>query len=127
MNQTRYWSWHMVAGIAIFVLLGLHMSTMHLGGLTGLFVADKTQESVAMENSQARDAQMTMTIAYILLLGIALYHGLYGLRTILFELTLKPAAEKILTTVLLIIGLGLFGLGTWAAIVAHISASTGKG
>lgn len=117
----------MVAGIAIFVLLGLHMSTMHLGGLTGLFVADKTQESVAMENSQARDAQMTMTIAYILLLGIALYHGLYGLRTILFELTLKPAAEKILTTVLLIIGLGLFGLGTWAAIVAHISASTGKG
>ena len=33
-------------------------------------------------------------ITYILLLGAALYHGLYGLRTILFELTLSRALEK---------------------------------
>lgn len=127
MNQTRYWTWHMFAGVAIFVLLGLHMATMHLGGSTGLFVADKTLESVAPQNSQARDAQLSMTVAYILLLGIALFHGLYGLRTILFELTLKPATEKAISALLLIAGLCFFGLGTWAAIVAHSTAIVARG
>jgi succinate dehydrogenase hydrophobic anchor subunit len=56
---------------------------------------------------------------------VALYHGLYGLRTILFELTLKPAAEKAITFVFLVVGLGLFGLGTWAAIVVHAIAIAG--
>ena len=64
-------------------------------------------------------------MTYILLLGTALYHGLYGLRTILFELTLKPAAEKAVSVVLLVAGLGLFGLGTWAAIAVHAIAAAG--
>jgi succinate dehydrogenase hydrophobic anchor subunit len=127
MNQTRYWSWHMAAGAAIFVLLGLHMATMHLGGLTGLFVADPNLESVAELNSQARDALASMTAMYVLLLGIALFHGLYGLRTILFELTLKPATEKAITVILLMVGLGLFAFGTWAAVVAHNAASLARG
>jgi succinate dehydrogenase hydrophobic anchor subunit len=127
MNQTRFWSWHMAAGVAIFVLLGLHMATMHMGGLTGLFVADRTLESVAEPNSQARDALLSMTVMYVLLLSIALFHGLYGLRTILFELTLKPATEKAITAILLIAGLGLFAFGTWAAIVAHNASSLVRG
>ncbi|MBP1610375.1 MAG: hypothetical protein H6Q04_2610 [Acidobacteria bacterium] len=127
MNQTRYWSWHMVAGVIILVLLGLHMVTMHMGGLTGLFVADRTLESVAEPNSQARDALLSMTFMYVVLLGIALFHGLYGLRTILFELTLKPATEKVISALLLIAGLGLFVFGTWAAITAHNAASLARG
>jgi succinate dehydrogenase/fumarate reductase cytochrome b subunit len=127
MNQTRYWSWHMAAGVAIFVLLGLHMATMHMGGLTGLFVADRSLESAAEPNSQARDALLSMTVMYVLLLGIALFHGLYGLRTILFELTLKPATERAISVVLFIAGLGLFAFGTWAAIVAHNAASLARG
>ena len=127
MNQTRYWSWHMAAGAAIFVLLGLHMVTMHMGGITGLFVADRTLESVAEPNSQARDALLSMTFMYVVLLGIALFHGLYGLRTILFELTLKPATEKVISALLLIAGLGLFVFGTWAAIAAHNAASLARG
>jgi succinate dehydrogenase hydrophobic anchor subunit len=127
MKQTKYWTWHMTAGAVIFILLGLHMATMHMGGLTGLFVADRTQESVGLINSQARDARLSMTVAYILLLGLGLFHGLYGLRTIIFELTLKPAIEKVISVILLIAGLGLFGLGTWAAIVAHGAALLSRG
>jgi succinate dehydrogenase / fumarate reductase membrane anchor subunit len=66
-------------------------------------------------------------VTYVLLLGLALYHGLYGLRTILFELTLKPAAEKAVTALLLLLGLGLFGLGTWAAFAAHGAALAARG
>ncbi len=127
MRETRYWTWHMAAGVVIFVLLGLHMATMHAGGLTGLFVSHPGEESVAQVNSQARDARALLTGGYILLLGIALYHGLYGLRTILFELSLRPGAEKAVSAVLLILGLGLFGLGTWAALAAHAAALAARG
>jgi succinate dehydrogenase / fumarate reductase membrane anchor subunit len=113
----------MAAGIAIFVLLGLHMTTMHLGGLTGLMVADPTDEAASPANSQARDASLFLTLAYVALLGLALYHGLYGLRTILFELTLQPQTEKVVTAILVIVGLGLIGLGAWAAVIAHNAAN----
>jgi succinate dehydrogenase/fumarate reductase cytochrome b subunit len=127
MRETKYWTWHMAAGVVIFVLLGLHMTTMHMGGLTGLFVSHPGEESVARVNSQARDAQLFFTVSYIILLGVALYHGLYGLRTILFELTLRPALEKAVSAVLVILGLALFGLGAWAAIAAHSAALFARG
>jgi succinate dehydrogenase / fumarate reductase membrane anchor subunit len=124
MRETKYWTWHMAAGVVIFFLLGLHMLIMHLGGTTHLFVP-YAGEAVSRANSLFRDGRLFFTVTYILLLGVALYHGLYGLRTILFELTLKPAVEKAISFVLLVIGLGLFGLGTWAAITVHTIAIAG--
>jgi succinate dehydrogenase / fumarate reductase membrane anchor subunit len=124
MRETKYWTWHMAAGVVILFLLGLHMLIMHLGGITHLFVP-YGGEAVSKSNSLFRDSRLFFTLTYILLLGVALYHGLYGLRTILFELTLKPIVEKGITFVLLIVGLGLFGLGTWAAIATHAIARVG--
>lgn len=121
-GETRYWTWHMAAGVAMLVLLGMHMVTMHLGGLTGLYVADRAEGAASLANSQARDASIFLTVVYILLLGLALYHGLYGLRTILFELTLRASVERVITVALVVIGLGLFGLGTWAMLAAHSAA-----
>jgi succinate dehydrogenase/fumarate reductase cytochrome b subunit len=126
MRETKLWTWHLIAGVAILVLLGLHMLTMHVGQLTGLFVADTSLSTVAPENSVARDGQLLLTIGYVLLLGVALYHGLYGLRNILLELTLGPGTARALTVVLVIVGLGLFTLGTWAAISAHGLALAGR-
>jgi len=124
MRETKYWTWHMAAGVVILFLLGLHMLIMHTGGITHLF-APHGGEAISRENSLFRDSQLFFVVTYILLLGVALYHGLYGLRTILFELTLKPILEKTITVVLLVIGLGLFGLGTWAAIAVHAIAIAG--
>lgn len=125
MRETKYWTWHMAAGVVILFLLGLHMLIMHLGGMTHLFVQNPGEPAISKMNSMARDGNLFFTVTYILLLGVALYHGLYGLRTILFELTLKPAAEKAISALLLILGLGLFGLGTWAAVVVHFAAVRG--
>jgi succinate dehydrogenase/fumarate reductase cytochrome b subunit len=124
MRETKYWTWHMAAGVVIFFLLGLHMTVMHLGGITHFF-APYAGEAVSKANSLFRDGSFFFTVTYIILLGVALYHGLYGLRTILFELTLKPAIEKAISVVLLVVGLGLFGLGTWAAIAVHAIAIAG--
>jgi len=124
MRETKYWTWHMAAGVVILFLLGLHMLIMHVGGITHLF-APHGGEAISQANSLFRDRQLMFTVTYILLLGVVLYHGLYGLRTILFELTLKPAVEKALSVVLLVVGLGLMGLGTWAAITVHAIAVAG--
>ncbi len=124
MRETKYWTWHMAAGVVILFLLGLHMLIMHVGGITHLF-APNGGEAVSKDNSLYRDGMLFFTVTYILLLGVALYHGLYGLRTILYELTLKPAVEKSVSFLLLIMGLGLFGLGTWAAVTAHAVAALG--
>jgi len=108
-NGTKYWTWHMAAGVVLLVLLGLHMMIMHMGGSLHLF-APQGSDAVSKANSQWRDSQIWFTITYVLLLGVGLYHGLYGLRTILCELTLKPALEKTVTAVLLVVGFGLFDL-----------------
>ena len=121
MRETKYWTWHMAAGVVILLLLGLHMLIMHTGGITDWF-SPNPGESISKENSLWRDGQLFFTVTYIILLGIALFHGLYGLRTILFELSLKPAAEKAVSALLLIVGLGLFILGTWAAIAVRAVA-----
>ena len=124
MRETKYWTWHMAAGVVIFFLLGLHMLIMHMGSITQLFMPHGG-EAISKANSLFRDGNLLFTVTYVILLGTALYHGLYGLRTMLFELTLAPAVEKAVTLVLAILGLGLFGLGTWAAITAHAIAITG--
>ena len=124
MKGTKYWTWHMAAGVVILFVLGLHMLIMHVGSTTHWF-APYSGDSDSVQNSLFRDARPFFTITYVLLLGIALYHGLYGLRTMLFELTLKPAIEKTITVVFVILGLGLFGLGTWAAVVVHGIALAG--
>jgi succinate dehydrogenase / fumarate reductase membrane anchor subunit len=124
MRETKYWTWHMTTGVVILFLLGLHMLVMHVGGITHLFVP-YGGEAVSRVNSLFRDGKLFFTMTYVLLLAAALYHGLYGLRTILFELTLKPAIEKGVTVVMLAVGLGLFGLGAWAAIAAHALAIAG--
>jgi succinate dehydrogenase / fumarate reductase membrane anchor subunit len=114
----------MSAGVVLVFLLGLHMLIMHMGG-TAHWFAPYGSKPAELQNSLFRDGKLFFTVTYVLLLGIALYHGLYGLRTMLFELTLKPAIEKSITLVLVVAGLGLFGLGTWAAVVAHSIALAG--
>ena len=125
MRETRYWTWHMVAGVVIFFFLGLHMLIMHLGGLTGLFTVSQSVEATDTVNSLARDRSWFFTITYVVLLGAALYHGLYGLKNIIFELTLKPAMEKVVAGLLLVVGIGLFTFGAWAAFATHQLAQGG--
>ena len=122
--MTKYWTAHITAGVLILFLLGLHMAIMHMGGLLHLF-APHGGEAVSMENSLARDGSLFFTLTYVIMLGVALYHGLYGLRTILFELTLSPRMETAVTVGLIALGIALFALGSMATVAAHGMASMG--
>jgi succinate dehydrogenase hydrophobic anchor subunit len=114
MRDQRWWTWHVAAGVVILVLLGLHMTIMHLSSVVDVFNAPGT-EPIAWENVIDRARSGFFLVTYILLLGAALFHGLYGLRNIVFELGPGAGARKGISALLVVVGLALFVFGTWAA------------
>jgi len=118
MRDRSLWTWHMAAGLVILVLLGLHMVIMHLDDSVGIF-NPAGGHAIEWDNVVARGKDVFFSVTYVVLLGTALFHGLYGLRNILFELNPKPALKTVVSWVLILGGLGLFVVGTWAAWASH--------
>jgi succinate dehydrogenase / fumarate reductase membrane anchor subunit len=114
MRDQQLWTWHVAAGVVVLVFLGLHMATMHIDTMLGVFNRPGT-EAIDWTNVVERARRTFYLLTYIVLLGAALFHGLYGLRNILFELNPGAGLKKGLSLLLVFVGVGLFGLGTWAA------------
>ena len=114
MRESTLWFWHIIAGAVILVLLGIHMAIMHLDDILALYANTTSWQTVI-----ARSQQGFFMITYIILLGAALYHGLYGFRTILFELNLRKGTQKAITWLFLAGGILLFVYGTWVAIALY--------
>ncbi len=57
-------------------------------------------------------------VTYVILLGAALFHGLYGLRNILLELNPGRRLRRTINLGLSAVGLALFAFGTWAALAS---------
>ena len=123
MRDQRLWTWHVLAGGVIFVFLGLHMAVMHLDALLGWFTPAGVKP-IAWDSVVQRARLGFFTVSYVVLLGAALFHGLYGLRNILFELGLGSIAKKGLNLVLAVGGVALFAFGAWAAWAAGALART---
>ena len=114
MRDQRLWTWHVLAGLVILVLLGLHMAVMHLDTVLGWFNPDG-MKPIAWASVVERARMGFFTVSYVVLLGAALFHGLYGLRNILFELGPGRALKGLISVVLALGGAGLFVFGAWAA------------
>ena len=123
MRDQKLWTWHVAAGLFILVFLGLHMVIMHMSETIGIG-NPAAGHPVDWANVVARGKSAFFMLSYILLLGTALFHGLYGLRNILCELGPSAGLKKTINALLLLGGLGLFGLGTWAAIASFQLART---
>jgi succinate dehydrogenase hydrophobic anchor subunit len=122
MRDRTLWTGHIGAGLVILVLLGLHMAIMHLDATLGIF-GTPGAEPIEWESVAERAKSLFFTVTYILLLGAALYHGLYGLRNILLELNPGAAVRRTINVGLSLVGLALFGFGTWAALAAPGAAT----
>jgi len=115
MRESKLWSWHILTAVIILVLLGLHMGIMHLGAILnalGIGSGDPTHSDEVFRRSQ----QLFFMITYILLLGAALFHGLYGLRSMLFELSFSKTAEKFIGGLCAVAGFALFIYGSYIAV-----------
>jgi succinate dehydrogenase hydrophobic anchor subunit len=116
MRDQTLWTWHLGAAVIIAVLLGMHMIIMHLNLIVGI-MNPAGGHPIDWANVVARAKSAGFMVTYVLLLGAALFHGLYGLRNILLELNPSKGIRQLITLVLLLGGLGLFAFGTWAAVV----------
>jgi succinate dehydrogenase / fumarate reductase membrane anchor subunit len=114
-RESRLWFWHILAAIVILFLLGMHMGTMHLGAILSS-IGFGSRDPVKSADVFHRSQQLIYMITYILLLGSALFHGLYGLRSMLFELTLSKGMEKAIGSVCAVAGIVLFIYGTYVAV-----------
>ncbi len=117
MRDQKLWTWHLAAGLVILFLLGVHMTIMHLDAVVHLAgLNPQGGRPIDWGNVFARARSAAFAASYVLLLGAALFHGLYGLRNILHELNPAPWLKRVAGAILLLAGLGLFAYGTWAAI-----------
>lgn len=123
MRESRFWGLHMISAVVILVFLGLHMALMHLDGTLAL-INPALDKPLAWDRVLARARSDFFTVTYILMLAAALFHGLYGLRTMICELIGNPRVRKLVTVVFLSGGMALFGLGTYAIIAMHLAANT---
>jgi succinate dehydrogenase / fumarate reductase membrane anchor subunit len=116
MRESKLWFWHILSAVIILVLLGVHMGTMHLGailGAIGIGSADPVKSAEVFHRSQ----QLIFMVTYIVLLGAALFHGLYGLRSMLLELSLSRALEKAIGGLCAVAGFVLFIYGSYVAVL----------
>jgi succinate dehydrogenase hydrophobic anchor subunit len=118
MRESKLWFWHILSAGIILVLLGVHMGTMHWGAILqafGIGSADPVRSSEVFRRSR----QFIYLASYIVLLGAALFHGLYGLRSMLLELSLSRAMEKAIGGICAAAGVVLFLYGSYAAAVVY--------
>ena len=115
MRESKLWFWHILTAVVILVLLGVHMGIMHLSEILGFFGIG-SGDPVNSANVFRRSQEAIFMVTYILLLGAGLFHGLYGLRSMLFELSLSRSLEKAIGGLCAVAGIGLFIYGSYTAI-----------
>jgi len=115
MKEARNWTWQIITGVVILFCGALHMITVHMDDILGWF-NPAGGKAVEWANVAARSADTTSMVIYIILLGATLYHGLYGIRNIVFELRPSAGIEKLITVLLWLAGLGIFAVGFYGAV-----------
>jgi succinate dehydrogenase hydrophobic anchor subunit len=118
MRDRTLWTWHICAGAVILVFLGLHMTIMHLNGTFPAFNSPAGGEPESWGNVAARARNLVFTVTYVVMLGAALFHGLFGLRNILLELNPGAGLRRGINVVLSLAGVALFAFGAWVAVKA---------
>ena len=105
-ERASSWSWILQAftGVMLLVLLGLHMVAQHFVVAGGL----RTYADVVAYISNP--FIFVLEIAFLI---VVTWHALLGVRAVLFDLGLKPQAERRVTVVLTIIGVLAVTYGIW--------------
>ena len=123
MRDRTLWTWHICAGVGILVFLGLHMTIMHVNGTFPTGNNPFGGEAESWQNVAARARNLFFTVTYVVMLGAALFHGLFGLRNILLELNPGAGLRRSINVALSVLGLALFAFGAWVAVAAPGVAS----
>lgn len=98
------WLWQSFTGIALLLLVGLHMIANH-------FIAQGGIRDYAGVIDYLRNPVIVALEVLFLLLVTS--HALLGVRSILFDLGLSQRTERFITGVMWVLGLLTIGYGLW--------------
>lgn len=120
MKESNFWSWHILAAFIILIVLSLHIGVMHLDNLL-LALGFGYEDVLSFKSVVERSKTVYYLVFYLILLAAALYHGLYGFRSILLELSIGRKLEKPIRFIIPLGGLALFIYGAYDIIVGFTS------
>lgn len=110
MRETRFWTLSLASSGLVGILLVLHFALMHFAPL---FYGQTVEQARSFSEMLARGRDILQMVVYILFLAFALYHGLYGLRGIMLELSVFRRWERSVTGGLLLLGVVFFAYGAY--------------
>ncbi|MDJ0653318.1 MAG: hypothetical protein QNJ40_04115 [Xanthomonadales bacterium] len=111
MRETKYWALNLLAGLLILVLLAQHMAVMQLDGWLEKWLADWIPP-LSWPGLVERGTNLIQMVSYVLLLGLGLFHGFYGLNKILAEFIQGDQKRRIIRLGCTVMGILLFVVGT---------------
>jgi succinate dehydrogenase cytochrome b556 subunit len=105
-ERTSSWSWILQAftGVLLVVLLGLHMVVQHFVVEGGLRNYEQVVEYLS------NPFVFLLEVAFLI---VVTWHALLGVRAIILDLGLKPAAERRVTAFLSLVGVVTVAYGVW--------------
>lgn len=119
-RNLKFWLLNAICGLIVLVFASMHLASFHLDDMMALVLANST-EPLAWAQVSARGESLAYAIGYIFLLGTALFHGFYGLHTVLTEVWSSTRAVAIVNFICWLGGLGLFAIGSAATIYFHVT------
>lgn len=117
LKESKLWTLHLLGGAALIVLLSAHMGLMHYERI--LASLGWIEPHVRGFTSVALRARSTVwSVWYVLLLAVALYHGLYGTRRVLQEVWSSRSAARVINVAVVALGAVVLAYGVWTAVAA---------
>jgi succinate dehydrogenase / fumarate reductase membrane anchor subunit len=108
------WGWivQAITGVLVLVLITVHMIANHFIVSRGLRNFDDVVSYLS---------NPIVVVWEVVFLAVVTWHGLLGLRAILFDFGLSPVTERRITRLLTVVGVVAVVYGLWltAVIVSH--------
>ncbi|MFQ5885147.1 MAG: hypothetical protein ACE5IO_08620 [Thermoplasmata archaeon] len=106
-SRRSFWLWFFqrVSSVGLIVVLLFHMIALHY--------IDPSAE-IDLLSTKIRLQNLVFVLADTFLLGFALFHGLNGVRNVAYDYWPKPRTRKIVSSILLVVGIAVF---IWGAFV----------
>lgn len=114
-----FWPWiiQRITGVVLVVLLAIHIGVNHFGNLDKPGVSTRERELIVFSDVAFRMGMVLWWVIDVALLAFVVYHGLNGIRNIALDLGVKRGGDRIVSSLLTVIGLVTFGFGI-AALIA---------
>lgn len=96
------WLLQRLTGVLLLLTLFIHIWVLHFANIG---------EVISYDNVAGRLMTAFFIIVDSALLALVLYHGLNGVRNVIFDYSIGPKAERAVNWILIIVGLATFVYG----------------